>query len=140
MIAQTVGRDGSIWLLGRVSSDAFLPNIGMTMQVRYRQDCCDIGFHDEEHSKWEAPQNGPSKFVEDERIVLWAFFNSCQRGAKFSQELQAQAIAFAVIPRCRFKGIEFCLGPNVEPGHLRPGTQTLLNPFDDFVPRPSVAR
>ena len=73
MIAQTVGRDGSIWLLGRLSSDAFLPNIGMTMQVRYRQDCCDIGFHDEEHSKWEAPQNGPSKFVEDERIVLWAF-------------------------------------------------------------------
>ena len=139
MIAQTIGRDGSIWLLGRLSSDSVLPNIGMTMQVRYRQNCRDIGFHNEEHSKREAPQNGSAKFVEDEWIALWAFFNSCERGAKFSQELQSQAIAFAVIPRCRFKGIEFCLRPNVEPGHLLPSTQTLLNPVDDFAPWPSVA-
>ena len=74
-----------------------------------------MGFHNEEHSKRETPQNGPTKFVEDERILLRAFFNPCERGAKFSQELQSQAIAFAVIPRCRFKGIEFCLRPNVEP-------------------------
>ena len=63
-----------------------------------------------------------------------------ERGAKLTQELQSQAIAFAVIPRCRLKGIEFCLRTNVEPGHLLPGTETLLNPFDDFLPRPSVVR
>ena len=84
----------------------------MTMQVRYRQDCCHVGFHNEEHSKREAAQNSSAKFVKDERIVLWAFLNACERGAKFSQELQSQAIAFAVIPRCRFKRIEFCLRPN----------------------------
>ena len=140
MIAQTIGRDGSIWLLGRLSSDSFLPHVGMAMQVRDRQDCCDIGVHDEEHAKREAPKNGTATFAEDERIMPRAFFDSCERGAKFGQELQTQAIAFAVIPRGRFKGIEFCLRPNVEPGHLRPGTQALLDTFDDFLPRPSVAR
>ena len=110
------------------------------MQVRYRQDCCGIGFHREEHSKRETSQNGPAKFVEDERVVLRTLFNSFERGAKFGQELQSESVAFAVIPRCGLKRIEFCLGPNVKPGHLPPGTETVLNPFDDFLPRPGIAR
>ena len=110
------------------------------MQVRYHQDCRHVGFHNEEHSKREAAQNGSAKFVKDEWIVLWAFFDSRERGTKLRQELQSKAKAFPVVPRCRFKGIEFCLRPNVEPGHLQPGTETLLNPFDDFLPRPRVGR
>jgi len=77
----------------------------MTMQVRYRQDCCDTGVDNEEHSERETPQNSPTKVVKDERILLRAFFNPSERGAKFSQKLQSQAIAFAVRPRCRFEGI-----------------------------------
>ena len=98
------------------------------MQVRYRHDCCDVGFHDEEHSKWEAPQNGSATFVEDERIVLWTFFDPRERGAKLIQELQSQAIALAVLPRCRLKGIEFCFRTNVESGHLLPGHGGAVEP------------
>ncbi len=78
--------------------------------------------------------------MEGERVVLRACFNPCERGAKFSEELRAQAKPFAVVPRCRIKGIALCLRPNIEPGHLRPGTQALLNPFNDFLPRPRLAR
>ena len=56
------------------------------MQVRDRDDRCDAAFHDEEHSKREASQNGPAKFVEDARVVLGALFNSCERRAQFSNE------------------------------------------------------
>jgi len=65
----------------------------MTMQVRDRQNCCDAGFDNEEHSERETPQNGPTTFVEDERILLRPFVNPCERGAKFSQELQSQGAA-----------------------------------------------
>ena len=40
------------------------------MQVRYRQGGCGTGVRNEEHSERETPQNGPTKFMEDERVML----------------------------------------------------------------------
>lgn len=46
------------------------------MQVRDRYNRRNIAFHNKEHSKREAAEDGPAKFVKGTRIVLRALFNS----------------------------------------------------------------
>ena len=111
----------------------------MTMQVRDGHDRRDVGFHNEEHSEREAMKNGSSKLLKDTRKVLRRALDPCEGGAKFSEEFGPKAHSFAFVPRRCLKRIEFCLGPDVESGHLPRRTKTLLNPFDDLLPRPAVA-
>ena len=109
------------------------------MQVHDCDDRFSV-FHEEEHSKGKAMENGPSAFVEHARILARASLNSFKRGAKLSEELRPKATALAVVPHCCVERIELCLGPNVQPWHLAPGTETLVNSFDRFLPRPGFAR
>jgi len=110
------------------------------MQVHDCDDCFSAVLDDEEHAKREAMQDGPPAFVEHAWILLRASLNSFERGPKFSQELRAKATAFAVVPHCCFERIDLCLGPNAQPRHLAPGTETLLNPLDRFPPGPGFTR
>lgn len=110
------------------------------MQVCDGHNRCHLAFHDEKHTEWEAMKDRPSKLTEDERKVERPLLDPSEGGAKFSDEFRPEAKPFAVIPQRGFQGVEFCLRPNVEPGHLPASTETLLNPFEDLLPRPGVVR
>ena len=81
----------------------------MSLQVRYRQGCCDIGVQNEEHSEREPPQNRPAKFVEDKRIVPRTFFNRANV-ARSSVRNSNPGRRVRVIPRCRFNAIKSASG------------------------------
>jgi hypothetical protein len=65
--------------------------------------------------------------------------NANEYRAQFGEEFNAEAVSLAVIPCPSLFGVEFCLGPNVEPGHLSAGAKASLNALDNFSPRPGVA-
>ena len=98
-----------------------------------------IAFCDEEDAKRKPMKNGSSDFATDERELEGGLLNAAECDAQFGEELGPEAASFALIPRTCLFGVEFCLRPNVEPSHLSSGAKVLLNPVDDFSPRPSVA-
>jgi hypothetical protein len=103
-------------------------------------NCRQLSFHDEEHTEREAMNNGSPKLTENERKAQRPFLDPCERGAKLGEEFRAKALPFAVVPQCRLEGIMFCFRPNAQPGHLPTGAETLLNPFNNFLPGPGGVR
>ncbi len=58
-------------------------------------------------------KNSSPKLTENEWKAQRPFLDLCERGAKLGEEFRSKAFPFAVVPRCRLKGIEFCLRPNL---------------------------
>lgn len=110
------------------------------MQVRDGQNCCKLRLHDEEHAERKPVENSSPKLVEDDRKTQRLFLDPGKRCAKFSEEFRPEGLPFAVVPRCRFEGIEFCLRPNLQPRHLPTGAETLLHSFYDLLPRSGFFR
>ena len=119
---------------------ACLPNTGMPMQVRDGQNCCDLGLQDEEHAERKPVENGSAKLPKDKRKPQRSFLDPCKGGAKFRKEFRPEALPLAVVPRCCFEGIEFCLRPNLEEKHLPTAAKALLYSFNDVLPRPGFFR
>lgn len=91
------------------------------MQVHDRDDCFCVIFYDEEHTKRKAMQDGSSAFVKHARILLRTLLNSFERGAKFSQELRPEPLAFAVVPyRAASSASSSASGRTFSPAIYRP--------------------
>jgi hypothetical protein len=99
-----------------------------------------VAFEDEEHAKGKAMKNRSSNITKDARKLRRRRLNTCERPAKFAEEVRAEAGPFAFVPHAGLQGIEFCLRPNLEPGHLSACSEPVLNSIDDFSPRPGLAR
>lgn len=110
------------------------------MQVCDGENCCDLGLHDEEHAEWEPVENCSPELPEDERKTQRSFLDPCQRCVKFNEEFRPEALAPAVVPRRCFEGIEFSLGPNLQPRHLRTGAEAMPYSLDDLLPRSGFRR
>ena len=74
------------------------------------------------------------------RETAAVLFNPDERGPEFLKKLFAKPVALAFVPEHRFKRVEFRFGPDLKPGHLPRLPQTVLKPFDDFVPGPGFLR
>jgi hypothetical protein len=111
----------------------------MSVQVSDRQNGGHVAFCDEEYAKRKAMKNGSSNLTADERKLEGRLLNPDECCAQCGEEFGSEAASFGVIPRTGLFGVEFCLRPNVEPGHLSAAAKVLLNALDDFSPRPGVA-
>lgn len=111
----------------------------MSVQVSDRQNGGHVAFGDEEYAKRKAMKNRSSNLTADERKLEGCLLHADERAAQFGEEFGPEAASFAVIPRTGLFGIEFCLRPNVEPGHLSAAAKAPLHALDDLSPRPGVA-
>ena len=105
------------------------------MQMCDGENCCELFLHDEEHAERKPVENGSPKLPKDERKAQGPFLDPRKRCAKFNEEVRPEALPFAVVPRCRFEGIEFCLRPNLQQRHLPIGAKAMLYSFNDLFPR-----
>ena len=85
----------------------------MPMQVGDGENGCKLGLNDEEHAEWKPMENGSPKLANDPRKTQRRFLDPRKRCAKFIEEFCPETLALAVVPRCRFEGIEFGLRPNL---------------------------
>ncbi len=85
-------------------------------------------------------ENGSPKLPKDERKTQRSFLDPRKRCAKFNEEFRPEALPLAVVPRCRFEGIDFCLRPNLEQRHLPTGAEAMLYSFNDLSPRSGFRR
>ena len=104
------------------------------MQVRDSQDRRDVVFEDEEDAERKPMQNRSAEFTKDPWKLQGPLFHTCEGRAKFTEEFKPKAGLFAFIPRAGLEHVEFCLSPNVEPGHLLASSKTMLNSVDDVPP------
>ena len=107
--------------------------------MRDGQDRHSLAFDDEEHPEREAMKNRSPNLTNDDRELQRSLLNAHERRAKLIEEFCPEATALTLIPRASLLDVEFCLRPNVEPGHLWAGAETVLNSLDDFPPWPRVA-
>jgi hypothetical protein len=112
----------------------------MPMQMRDGENCGKVGLYEEEHAERKPVEDRPSKLAKDDRETQRAVFDPCKGCAKFSNEFRPKTLPLALVPGCRFEGIEFCLRPNVQPGHLPTGAEALLDSRKDFLPRSGFVR
>lgn len=61
--------------------------------------------------------------------------NRGKRRAKFDEKYRPEALAFAVVPGCRFEGIDLCLRRNLERRHLPTGPEVMLYSRNELWPR-----
>ena len=111
----------------------------MTVEVGNRQNRSRVPFGDEKYPKRKPVNYGAADLATDERELKGRLLNANECRAQFGEEFSTKAVLFAVIPRPRLFGVEFRLGPNVEPDHLANGAKVSLHPLDNLSPRPGVA-
>ncbi len=112
----------------------------MPMEVHDGQNRCNLGLHEEEHAERKPVENGSPKLPKDDWKMGRPFFDPRKRCAKFTKEFRPEAVLLSVVPRCRFEGIEFCLGSNLQTRHLPTGAEALLYSFNDLFPRSGFFR
>lgn len=100
-----------------------LPHAWMPAEVRDGEDHCALGLHDEEHAEGKSVENRAADFAKDDREPCWPLLDSRKCRPEFSEELRPEAGPFALIPRGRFKRVEFCLRPNDQTRHLQTAAQ-----------------
>jgi hypothetical protein len=106
----------------------------MPMQMGDGEHCRNLGLDDKEHAEWKPVEDGPPKFAKDPRKAQQSVLDPHKRCPKLGEEFGPETLTLALIPRCRFERIEFCLRPNVEPRHLPTGAKALLNSCNDVLP------
>ena len=111
----------------------------MAVQVSDGQNRGHVAFCDEEYAKRKPMKDGSSDLTADERKLEGGLLDADECGAQLGEEFGSEAASFAVIPRTSLFGVEFCLRPNVEPGHLSVAAKVPLNALDDLSPWPGVA-
>ena len=109
------------------------------MQVSDGQNGRNIVFCDEEYAKRKSVQERSADLTSDERKLERCLLNPDERSAQRGDEVGSEATSFTVIPCTSRFGIEFCLGPNVEPNHLSTCAKVPLYAFDDLSPWACVA-
>ena len=99
-----------------------------------------FGFRCEEHPERKSVNNRAPKRARDHGKLERSFFDSDKRDAKCLKKLGTEPVALAFVPQHCFKRVEFCFRPDLQTSHLPSVVKTVLEPFDDLLPRPGLLR